>query len=138
MPDYATLFERAGIILRKRNAGVAWSGLETAMDRDDPKKIRSLVAWGTPAFEAGLEQGDTITSLNGETFSGGMADVIAKRKPGDKIVVEFKRPTGATGKTTMTLRENPALEAVPVETAGGTLAPEQKTFRDAWLGSKLR
>jgi predicted metalloprotease with PDZ domain len=134
VPDYAKLLERAGIILRKRNAGAAWSGLEAAMDRDDPKKIRTLVAWGTPAFEAGLEQGDIITSLNGQTFSGGMTEAIAKHKPGDKVAIEFKRPTGATVKATMVLRENPALEAVPVENA----SPEQKAFRDAWLGPKLR
>jgi predicted metalloprotease with PDZ domain len=138
VPDYARLFERAGVLLRKRHAGAAWSGLEAAMSREDPKTIGSLVAWGTPAFEAGLDQGDTITSLNGTPFSGGIGQAIAKYKPGDKLVVEFKRPTGAPGKVTMTLRENPELEAVPVESSGGTLSDDQKTFREAWLGSKLR
>lgn len=36
---------------------------------------------------------------------------------------------------TMTVIEAPAYEAVPVESAGGSLTPEQKAFRDAWLGS---
>jgi predicted metalloprotease with PDZ domain len=138
VPDFARLFDRAGIILRKRNAGAAWSGLETAMDRADARKIGSLLAWGTPAFEAGLEQGDSITSLNGVAFTGGAGEALAKHKPGDKVRIEFKRPTGATGTATMTLRENPAVEAVPVESGGGTLSAEQKAFRDAWLGSRLR
>jgi predicted metalloprotease with PDZ domain len=137
-PDYAKLFERAGIALRKRSAGVAWSGLESAMSRDDPKKIGSLVVWGTPAFEAGLEQGDMITSVNGETFTGGIAQATAKHKPGDRMTVEFRRPTGATGTATIALRENPALEAIAIESAGGTPSPEQKAFREAWLGSRLR
>ena len=34
------------------------------------------------------------------------------------------------------LEEDPRLEIVPVEQTGGTLTPEQKQFRDAWLGSK--
>jgi predicted metalloprotease with PDZ domain len=138
VPDFARLLERAGIVLRKRARGAAWTGLEAAMDRDDPKKIGSLVAWGTPAFDAGLEQGDIITSLDGEAFTGGIAQTLAKHKPGDKVAVEFKRPTGAAGKTTIALVENPALDAVPVESAGGTLSPEQKAFREAWLGSRLR
>src|SRR5687767_5937604 len=138
VPDFARLFDRAGIILRKRNAGAAWSGLETAMDRGDARKIGSLVAWGTPAFDAGLEQGDLITSLKGEAFTGGIGQAFAKQKPGDKVTIEFKRPTGATGTATITLRENPAVDAVPIESGGGTLTAEQKAFRDAWLGSRLR
>jgi predicted metalloprotease with PDZ domain len=138
VPDFARLFDRAGIILRKRNAGTAWSGLETAMDRGDPRRIGSLVAWGTPAFEAGLEQGDLITSVNGEAFTGGIGQVLATRKPGDKVAIEFKRPTGATATATITLRENPAVEAVPVESASGTLSADQKAFREAWLGARLR
>jgi predicted metalloprotease with PDZ domain len=137
VPDFARLFDRAGIILRKRNAGTAWSGLETAMDRGDPRRIGSLVAWGTPAFEAGLEQGDLITSVNGEAFTGGIGQVLATRKPSDKVAIEFKRPTGATATATITLRENPAVEAVPVESASGTLSADQKAFREAWLGARL-
>ena len=34
----------------------------------------------------------------------------------------------------MTLKEDPSLEAMLVEDSGGTLTPEQKSFRDAWLG----
>jgi len=138
VPDYARLFDRAGIILRKRNAGAAWSGLETAMDRGDARKIGSLVAWGTPAFDAGLEQGDLITSMNGEAFTGELGQALAKHKPGDKVTIEFKRPTGATGTATITLRENPAVEAVPIESAGGTLSAERQAFREAWLGARLR
>jgi hypothetical protein len=34
---------------------------------------------------------------------------------------------------TLTLEEDPRIEIVPVESAGGTLTTEQKRFRDAWL-----
>jgi predicted metalloprotease with PDZ domain len=138
VPDFARLFDRAGIVLRKRTPGAGWSGLENAMDRDEPKRIGSLVAWGTPAFDAGLEQGDLITSLNGQTFTGGIGQAFAKQKPGDTVAIEFTRRTGATGTAAITLRENPALEAVPLESGGGTLSADQKAFRQAWLGARLR
>ena len=42
----------------------------------------------------------------------------------------------ATFATTITLAEDPAVEAVPIEAAGGVLSAEQRAFREAWLGSK--
>ena len=136
--DYAALLARAGILVRRRNPGGAWSGLEDAIRGDEPGRVRSLVAWGTPAFDAGLEQGDVITAVDGRPFSGSIAQALARRKPGDRLTIEFRRPTGAAGKAVLTLREDPSLEAVAAESAGGTLTSAQKAFRDAWLGARVR
>jgi predicted metalloprotease with PDZ domain len=132
-PDFAPLLARAGIVLRKRNAGAAWTGLR--MDQNGGPRIGGLVAWGTPAFEAGLEEGDTIVSFGGAQFTT-LAAALANRKPGDKVDLEVKRPTGEIVKTTIALGEDPSLETVPAEAAGRTLTAEQKAFRDAWLGSR--
>ena len=61
---------------------------------------------------------------------------LQARKPGDTLVVTYKRRGGTTGRASIVLKEDPATETVPVETAGGRLTPEQKAFRDAWLGAK--
>jgi predicted metalloprotease with PDZ domain len=129
VPDYPALLAPAGIAVRKRNAGVAWSGAQL----DASGKVTQLVAWGTPAFDAGLEQGDVVTAVDGKPI-----ETLTARKPGEKVVLEVKRPTGQTVSPTLTLAEDPALEAVPIETTGGTLTAEQKAFRESWFGTKAR
>jgi predicted metalloprotease with PDZ domain len=129
VPDYAALLAPAGIVVRKRQPGVAWSGANI----DGSGKVTSLVPWDTPAFNAGLEEGDVIGTVDGKPYESFKA-----RKPGDKVVLEVKRPTGKAASLTMVLGEDPALDALPVETTGGTLTPEQKAFRDSWLGAKAR
>ena len=36
----------------------------------------------------------------------------------------------------MTLAEDPTMEAVTLESTGGTLTPDQQMMREAWLASK--
>jgi predicted metalloprotease with PDZ domain len=133
--DYARLLQRAGYLFRKRNAGAAWIG---QVGVDGNGTITSLAAWGTPAFEAGLDQGDVIVDVEGKAMSGGALQAALKtKKPGDRLTITFKRRGGATGTATITTKEDPALETVAIEAAGGTLTPEQKAFRDSWLGSRV-
>jgi predicted metalloprotease with PDZ domain len=134
-PDYARLLAPAGIVVRKRNAGAAWTGLQ--MDRTNTAAVGGLVPFGTPAFAAGLEQEDVITSIGGTAFTT-LAAALKDRKPGDQVPIEFRRPSGVVVKATLTLAEDPALQAVTIESTGGTLTPEQKAFRDSWVGSKAR
>jgi predicted metalloprotease with PDZ domain len=132
-PDYARLLAPAGIVVRKRNPGAAWTGLQ--MDREEATRVGSLVAFGTPAFAAGLEQGDVITSFGGVAFTT-LPAALKDRKPGEPVAVEFRRPSGEVVTSAITLAEDPAWEAATIESTGATLTPEQKTFREAWVGSK--
>jgi predicted metalloprotease with PDZ domain len=136
--DYARLLRRAGVVLRARNPGRAWAG-ELRAAQDGPARIGNLQAPGTPAYEAGLEQNDTIVDVDGQAVTSlqQAADAIAAKKPGDRIRVTFKRGP-VTGSATITLREDPELEAVLLEDTGGTPTAEQKAFRDSWLGSRQR
>jgi predicted metalloprotease with PDZ domain len=135
--DYARLLERAGVLLRKRNAGKAWIG-DVRGGQDGAARIGNLQAPGTPAYEAGLEQDDTITEIDGKpvTSMQQVTDAIASHKPGDTVSVAFKRRNGVAVTSKIVLKEDPALDAVLVEEGGGTLSPQQKAIRDAWLGSK--
>jgi len=133
--DYARLLLRAGYVLRKRSPNAAWLGSVA----DSNGTINTLTPWGSPAFEAGLDQGDVIIDVDGKAIAAGVLQAAVKaRKPGDRLTVTYKRRGGATGTATIVLKEDPALEAVPVEATGGTLTTDQKTFRDAWLGSRIR
>jgi predicted metalloprotease with PDZ domain len=131
VPDYARLLAPAGLTVRRRGAGVGWLG--AAIDASG--KVTALVPWGSPAFTAGLEKDDVITSVDGAPFSG---DVLKTRKPGDRVTLEIKRKSGRPATLTATFGEDPSFEAVLVEAEGGTLTPEQRAFRQAWLGSKKR
>ena len=137
--DYARLMQRAGVVLRKRNAGRAWAG-DVRPAPDGVNRIGNLQAPGTPAYEAGLEQNDVIAEVNGKPVDSiqQFNEAVAARKPGDRMTVTIKRGAAATTTATITLREDPGLEAVPIEDTGGTPTAEQKAFRESWLGSQRR
>jgi predicted metalloprotease with PDZ domain len=134
VPDYAALLAPAGIRVRKRHPGRPWTGA-TIDSTGRVTAQQGLVPWGSPAFEAGLEHGDTIAAVGGKPFS---PQALQNRKPGERIDLEVKRIDGRAVRLALTLGEDPALEAVPVESTGGTLTPSQRAFRDAWLGSKRK
>ena len=137
--DYARLLRNAGVVLRKHSPGHAWAG-ELRPRQDAPARLRDLQAPGTPAYDAGLEQDDEITEVDGRPVSSlqQVNDVIGSHKPGETVTVAFKRRSGAAQSSKIVLKEDPSLDAVLVEDAGGTLTPQQKAFRDAWLGSQQK
>jgi predicted metalloprotease with PDZ domain len=137
IPDYARLLAPAGIAVRKR--GGPWIGAEmqragSAPDAD-PARVAGLVPFGTPAFAAGIDERDVILTIDGKPGSE-LAAVLKSHKPGDTVAIEFRRTSGQTVRTTITIGEDESLEAVAVEAAGGTLTAEQKAFRQSWLGGK--
>jgi predicted metalloprotease with PDZ domain len=133
--DYARLLGRAGILFRKRNPGTAWAGSVVV---DGTGRITELVSWGSPAHKAGLDEGDVITAIDSTPLSTSHTwqTALKAHKPGERMSVTVKRRDGATATVSVPLGEDPTMEAVPIESAGGTLTAEQKAFRDAWLGRK--
>jgi len=59
------------------------------------------------AKAAGVAKGDKITGLNGAPYSGvsQWAEILVTAHPGDTLDVEFDRPDGTHGITTLTLAE---------------------------------
>ena len=129
-PDYATLFARAGLVLRRRNPQGAWAGVldenapvvarrtrrSVAAVATDPwtgagVAISELVPWGSPAFTAGLDEADIITAVDGRPVDTveQWRSVLRTHKPGDRIAVGYVRD-GAKAATTLTLAEDPAME----------------------------
>ena len=134
VPDYGALLARAGVVVRKRNPGEAWTG--AAIDASGRvSALRGVMAWGSPAFDAGLEHDDVLTAIDGKPFT---AAALKNRKPGDKVTFEVRHPGGVTATGVLTFGEDPAEQAVLAESAGNSLSAEQKAFREAWLGSKQR
>jgi hypothetical protein len=56
--------------------------------------------------------------------------------PGDRLAVDVRR-RGIAQTVTVMAREDPGLELLPVEAAGGALSHAERAFRDAWLTSRM-
>jgi predicted metalloprotease with PDZ domain len=148
--DYEALLAKAGLILRKADAGKAWAGpLSVTQNRGRSGvarttgtvglPIQASTIQGTPVYKAGLDAGDIILKADGKevTDAKSFTDIVATKSIGDKLVVNYKNRTGEH-ETTIILEENPALEVVTYEKAGKELTKEQQTFRNNWLSSKVK
>src|SRR3954471_9275957 len=154
LPNYEKLFARVGLMLRKRNPGVGWVGL---MDQSfggggrgrraaapgaggstaAGVRVPGLVNWGTPAFQAGIEEGDVMTAADGKSIATieDWQNAVRGHKPGDTMAVEFNRH-GTILKATIAVAEDPTVEVVPLESTGATLSADQRMMREGWLASK--
>ena len=63
---------------------------------------------------------------------------LSRHKPGDRVPLRFVRRSGETVSAMLTMDEDPRMEVVPAERAGGTLTDEQRRFRESWLGSRQK
>ncbi|QKJ32052.1 M61 family metallopeptidase [Mucilaginibacter mali] len=149
--DYAALLAKAGMVLRKVAPGKAWagsvggfqqrgrSGQARTTGAAEGIPITNSVAQNTPIYKAGIDAGDIIMKADGKDLAdaGTLQEIVAAKKPGDKIALVYKNRTGQH-ETTLTLEENPAYEVVTNEKAGKELTKEQSAFRAAWLSSKVK
>jgi serine protease Do len=93
--------------------------------------VSSVVA-GSPADQAGLKVGDTITSVDGKKVSKGselVAD-IASRKPGSKVTLSFLR-NGKSQETAVTIADRAKLFAARLgdeQTSDDESTPKQSKF----------
>ena len=121
LPDYATLFARVGLVLRRRNpqalrGPVFWTRTCRSCPAWTPRRCRPLRTesptgggvgspascnWGTPAFNAGLEEGDVITAVDGR------ADRERSNDGGSDWRAQARRPDGGRTSPAMARRKRP-------------------------------
>jgi len=137
VPDYEALFAGVGFVLRKTRPGSAWLGDVAFTATSGRLALATGAPVGTPIYDAGLERGDVIRTLDGQpAATNGMVDSVLRRhRPGDTIAVAFEsRGQAVTGR--IVLAENPGLELVPAEQAGVTPSAAALDARHRWLASK--
>ena len=136
--DYAQLFLRAGLVVRKHAAGTAWLGDARLQPGAGGARVASLVPFGSPLYKAGVAQDDLVVSLDGTDLGQDttVEQILARHKPGTTIPIRFVRRAGEQVDGTITLEEDPRIDIVPIESSGGTLTADQKRFRDAWLNAQ--
>jgi len=135
--DYGQLLGRAGLLLRKIRPGRAWIGRLEFDFTAGSARISAPAMEDTPAYAAGLDRGDELLSFDGRAVSGpgALDDALERRKPGDNVRMSIRR-RGVARDLTISIQEDPAVHVVPVENTGRPLAPVERAFRSAWLGSK--
>jgi predicted metalloprotease with PDZ domain len=151
--NYESLLAKAGLLLRKAQPGKAWIGQigglpgrgragqarisNAALTLGIP--ITSSTAQGTPIYKAGIDAGDLLLKADGKELAdvAALQDIVAGKKPGDKIILTYKNRTGVH-ETGITVEEDPAIEVVTFEKAGKSISKEQQAFRNNWLSSKVK
>ena len=135
--DYQSLLRSAGIELRKRPGHHVWLGALRYNLTDSGMEITFPVLHDSPAYTAGLDRGDKITSFDGKNFrtEPELAKWLDSHKPGEKVKLKVE---GRAGKKDLelTLTESPFIELVTFEKAGISVSGEQLSFREKWLSSK--
>jgi predicted metalloprotease with PDZ domain len=138
--DYGRLLTRAGLVLRKRAAGAAFINGAQLTFGAGGARVNTPVPFDSALYKAGVERDDLIVSIDTTAMTSQQAldELLRKHKPGTQVPIRFARRGGETVNATLLLEENPRMEIVPVEQAGGTLSDEQRRFREDWLGSKVK
>lgn len=136
--DYAKLLLNAGFVLRKANEGKAYTGL-SRLTFENGKATLSQTSVGTPAYDAGLDLGDILLTIDGTEIKdqATLTKITESHKPGDVVTVTYNY-RGEDKTTKLTFGENPALEVVSIEKTGGNLTPAMQAFRDSWLNSQVK
>ena len=139
IPDYRTLLDRAGFLVRPPEARAAFAGpLSLAADSAGTTVTAATLA-GTPVHAAGLDRGDRLISADGRRVTGqdDWTALLAARAPGDSVVLVF-RQRGRDLRRVLRLSADPRIEVRPLELAGRAPGRAQQAFRSSWLGSHAR
>ncbi|HSR37415.1 MAG TPA: PDZ domain-containing protein, partial [Phnomibacter sp.] len=133
--DYASGLEAMGLQVTARDAGKAWAGPWRLEERGGKTIIANSTRKGTPLYEAGIDAGDELVSVDGQKIrnSNDFNNWLSGKKPGDKASVVI-RHRGREATLEMTLQESPDITVQP--NAGATEA--QLAKRKAWLQSQQR
>lgn len=133
MPDYENLFRSVGVVLKQKTEA-PYFGAAAAIDDDNNGIIRGNPKIGSPAYKAGLNKGDIVTSINGNPFPNGQAfdAFIEKFKVGDALTVTYQR-FGLEKITKVVLQANPEYVIFFEEKDGRQPAKKAFKNRTSWL-----
>jgi predicted metalloprotease with PDZ domain len=134
--DYSALLASAGVVVRPRSPGEATVG-PAGLREQDGRVVAATVLVGTPLYDAGVDDGDIVTSLDGVrlTSLAQIGEIASRHGPGDTVPISFVS-RGRALEATLTFAEDPRLEVLPYEDAGLEVTDGMLELRAAWLGSR--
>ena len=131
MPDYKRLFEQVGVAF-ERDDTKAFIGA-TFADNEKGLMITRATQKGSPAYEAGLDEGDLITTIDGVMVSkkDDFDTLLKGMKPGQELAISFER-FGKSKTTTVKLTSDPTYTITIEE----KVTKKVEKARAAWLEKK--
>ena len=136
--DYAPLFARAGLRLRPRNPDRMWLGAPALRFERGGARVVAPVRFGSPLSEAGVARDDVLVSLDNRSLSsrGRLETLLRELRGQNGVMLEYLRQ-GEPRQAQLVVEPDPALELVSLEQLGERPTPDQRLFRDNWLGSQI-
>ncbi len=139
VPDFEALLAPAGLVLRRSRPGSATIGEVRLRYGEDGAVIAGYTTVGTPAYAAGLDEGDRMVELDGRALRSpaDLATALEGRRPGDEVAVRYVS-RGTERSAVIVLTVNPDLEVVTYEADGRAVDGDVRAFRESWVEPKGR
>lgn len=133
MPKYTELLNSVGVSL-SREPNSAYFGAAVSVTDDLTGKIQANTKIGSPAYKAGLDKDDIITSINEKPFLNGLQfDTFIKEfKPGERLKIKFDR-YGSKKTTEVILGSDPNYTITLKEKNGEEPSKKILKARKDWL-----
>lgn len=139
--DYAALLAPAGFVQRPVRPGAGSLGAVQLGFEPGGARVRNAVVASDPLYAAGVERGDLLVSIDGESIAAAAEwqRLTADRRPGSSAELVFVRNAGGERMAVRVLfAADTRVEIVPIEATGGAPSEAQQAFRADWLGSAVR
>lgn len=138
LPDFAPLFEQAGLRVQRENEGDAWLGSVRFEEDGKALMIDSNTQIGSPLYVAGLDRGNEVVSIGRFNINSekDWKRALDRHETGETATITYWQ-RGSKKQSSITFVEDETLEIVPIESGSDdetTLSDAQKIFRNAWLG----
>jgi len=135
--NYESLLARAGFVLGRASPGRAFAGNLRLQDVQGRPRVAGASPFGSPAYEAGLDRDDVILAVGGMNVTSALdvERVVGAARPGQQVPIVFER-RGVRVNAVLRLVEDPRVAITPAEAVGQSLTPEQRRFREEWLGGR--
>ncbi len=118
MPNYKELLASHGVLLQQ-NTNLAYFGAAVKINDDLNGVLTSNPKIGSPAYNAGLDKGDILTSINNKPFPNGQSfdDFVKTQKVEDSLNIAYER-YGVKKNTLVILEPNPEYKILLMEKEG--------------------
>jgi predicted metalloprotease with PDZ domain len=131
VPDYEALLGATGIEVGRARPGTAWLGQLSLRFVDGGAMLLSTPLIDSPLYDAGVDRGDLILSVDGVAMSSreALQRLLARHEPGDRVAIRFES-RGGSFNVAVSLGEDPALAGRWLP--DGTVTEDQASMRAAW------
>lgn len=133
MPDYQSLLASVGISLQQ-NSSAPTLGVSVSNDINSIGIIQNNPKIGSSAYDAGLDKGDKIISIDEISLSSenALKNILINHKIGDKLQIVFER-LGNRKSSTATLKSDPTYTIQLFENEGKQPSQAIILKRKTWL-----